>query len=113
MLGVLLAVAAAVSLGAATVIQHRAAAAVPLQAGGTLKLSARLVRTPAWLVGKGFDGVALAFQTLALSQAGLATVQAVLVSGVAVSLGLEAALHRRTPDHRAMAGVAILIAGTA
>src|SRR3978361_1829867 len=105
MLGVLFAAAAAVSLGAATVIQHRAAAAVPLQAGGSLRLSARLVRTPSWLLGKVFDLVALGFQTLALAHAGLTTVQAVLVSGVAVSLGLEAALHRRRPDHRAMGGV--------
>jgi hypothetical protein len=113
MLGVVFAAAAALSLGAATVIQHRAAAAVPLQAGGTLKLSARLVRTPAWLVGKGFDVVALGFQTVALRKAGLATVQAVLVSGIAVSLGLEAALHRRWPDRRAMTGVVALIVGTA
>jgi drug/metabolite transporter (DMT)-like permease len=113
MLGVVFAIAAAVALGGATVLQHRAATAVPLQAGGTLKLSVRLMGTPSWLVGKAFDGVALGFQTLALAHAGLASVQAVLVSGVAVSLGLEAALHRRAPDHRAILGVVILIAGTA
>jgi len=113
MLGIGFAVAAAISLGVATVIQQRAAAAVPLQAGGVVKLSLRLVRTPIWLFGKTFDFVALGFQALALNRAGLATVQAVLVSGVAVSIGLEAALHRRTPDRRAMVGVAALIAGTA
>jgi hypothetical protein len=113
MLGIVFAVAAAVALGCATVIQHRAAAAVPLQAGGSLKLSFRLLQTPSWLVGKALDMVALGFQTLALAHAGLASVQAVLVSGVAVSLGLEAALHRRAPDHRAIIGVLALIAGTA
>jgi hypothetical protein len=88
----LIAVASAACYAVASVLQHRAAASVPVSEVGPVGLLLRLVRQPMWAVGNVADLAAIGLQGLALRHGSLLAVQAVLAGGVLFALPLGAAL---------------------
>jgi hypothetical protein len=106
------AVLSAVSYGAATAVQHRAAhtGSGKADARGLL----RLLSDPRWLVSVLGDGIGLALQAVALSTGPVVLVQPLLVLAVPVSLPVGWALGGRRPsrgDYLACAGI-LLALGT-
>jgi drug/metabolite transporter (DMT)-like permease len=95
----------------ATLAQHRAAAAVPHGDVGHVALMLQLVRTRGWLLGKLADLGALVLQTFALAHGSLLAVQAVLASGVVITLVMEAGLAGRMLHHRAWLGASAVVVG--
>jgi drug/metabolite transporter (DMT)-like permease len=95
----------------AAVAQHRAAAAVPHGSVGHVALMRQLLCTRGWLLGKGADMVALTFTALALAHGSLLAVQAVLASGVVITLVLEAGLAGRMLQRDAWLGAVAVVVG--
>jgi hypothetical protein len=111
-LSVLPAFIAALLLGVGSVMQHRVAASVPASVG-PVRLFARLLRHPRWLVGRACDLTALVLQTIAFVHGRLAVVQAITTGGVVVALGLTAALDHRRPSARELSGALSIVLGVA
>ena len=88
----LIAVASAGCYAIASVLQHRAAASVPVSEVGPVGLLLRLVRQPIWAIGNVADLAAVGLQGLALRHGSLLAVQSVLAGGVLFALPLGAAL---------------------
>ena len=108
MLEIVLALAAALCYSIATIIQHRVAAAVPAESGGTLRLFGRLLRNRLWLFGKAMDFVALGLQAIALAHGSLTVVQAMLSASIVLTLWLSAFIEHRALTARQWAGSAIV-----
>jgi drug/metabolite transporter (DMT)-like permease len=106
-----LAFGAATLYAVATVAQHRAAAAVPHGSMGHVALMLRLLRTRGWQLGKLADAGALVLTALALSRGSLLAVQAVLASGVVITLVLEAGLGGRMLHRQALLGTSGVVLG--
>lgn len=83
---------AALLYAAASVLQHRAAIAVPGELSMRIGLLTRLVANPWWLAGVGADGFAFVMQFVALGHGPLIVVQPLLVSGLLFALPLGAAV---------------------
>ncbi|MCU1607407.1 MAG: hypothetical protein JWP46_3872 [Modestobacter sp.] len=100
MSAVLLALASALAFATATVVQHRAAAAVPHGRGlaALPRLAGRLLRSPAWLAGQGAGALGLALHALALRGGRVVVVQPLLSGGLVMALALGALVDRRHPD---------------
>ncbi len=109
MTAVAAALAAALLFALATVLQQRAASAVPdAQAGAGLLL--RLVRRPLWLAGIAVDGVGFLCHAAALSAGRLVVVQPLLSTSLVFALPLGAALAGRRVTPREMLA-ALAVAG--
>jgi hypothetical protein len=109
----LLALLAAVLFAFTSVLQHRAAAATDRARVGDPRLVARLLRRPSWLVGGVTDAGGVIAQGAALKAGALAFVQPLLVSGLLLSIPLEAWLRRQRPDPRLVGSVALAGGGLA
>jgi hypothetical protein len=105
-----LALAAALCLAVASVIQQHAAGAVADDLG-SVRLFLRLLRTPRWLVGRAIDSTALVFQAFALAHGSLIGVQAAITTSVVLALVLEAVVGHRHVHHRELAGAAAVVVG--
>ena len=79
----------------ASVLQQRAAVAVPAHASMRLGLLVQLFRRPLWLMGVGADWGGYGLQFLALDRGSLVLVQPLLVTGLLFALPLGAAMSRR------------------
>lgn len=114
MLALILAFGASTAFALGTILQERAATALPHVEGGPLRLIAQLARTPRWLAGKGIDVLAFGLQALALAHGTMMAVQAVLASGVAIALVLDRLVvqgkHCRHShlERRAWLGIALI-----
>jgi drug/metabolite transporter (DMT)-like permease len=86
MLAVLLALGAALTYAAASVLQQREAEAHAGTQGGGVRLMLRLVRRPVWLAGLASDSVGYVLQALALGVGELLVVQPVITSGILFAL---------------------------
>jgi drug/metabolite transporter (DMT)-like permease len=108
---VLLAAFAAVLFAMGNNLQRHAAAEVPADGHGAIRLIRRLLRSPRWLLG-GLCAVAgLLCQARALTQGGVILVQAVIASTLVYSLVLESAIERRRPAAVQLAGAAAVVTG--
>ncbi|CAB4759262.1 unannotated protein [freshwater metagenome] len=105
-----LAMAAALCLAVASVIQQHAAGGEPDDLG-SVRLFLRLLRNRRWLVGRAIDTAALAFQAFALAHGSLIGVQAIMTTSVVLALGLEALVGHRRVHPRELAGAAAVVIG--
>ncbi|GAA2076345.1 DMT family transporter [Actinomadura alba] len=94
MIAVTLAVLAAVSNALASVLQRHAARTAPANRTSPLGLMRYLIRRPVWLYGIGALIAGFLFQVAALSQAGLALVQPILVTELPFTMIFIAWLFR-------------------
>jgi hypothetical protein len=106
-----LAIAAAVVFALANNLQRGAASVVPLEAGGPVRLVLRLLRAPRWLFGSMLALLALVLHATALAHGGVILVQSLLVAGLVVALGIEAAQERRWMTIGEALGSLLLVAG--
>jgi drug/metabolite transporter (DMT)-like permease len=104
---VALGVLAGACFALAAAVQHRAAHSEPEHHATDPRLLLRLLHRPLWLAGSLADGAGFAVQTLALRRGPLAVVQPVMVSGLLLSVPLEAALAGRRPHGRDLAAVVL------
>ena len=108
MVAVTLALLAALGYAVASVLQHRAAAAVPHELSMRLGLITRLLGRPLWLAGFTADITAFGFEAWALSVGSLVVVQPVMVLGLPIALVLGAAWDgRHFSRHEASATAAV------
>jgi hypothetical protein len=87
-LAVVFALAAALMFGLGNALEHQVAQSVPASRGVSVRLLARLARSPRWVLGMLNDVGAFGFQAAALAFGGLLVVQPLLVSGLLVALVL-------------------------
>jgi len=113
MLGVFLALGAALGYAAASVLQHREAHADADVAGSGLRLVGRLARRPLWLAGVGADAAAYGFQAAALGVGALLVVQPVITAGLLFALPASARLAGRRIGRSDVLWGAVLAAGLA
>jgi drug/metabolite transporter (DMT)-like permease len=92
-------------------LQRHAAAAVPHEHNGPVRLLLRLFCSPRWLMGVACASIAVILQAAALARGGLIMVQAVIATGLVVALGIEAALDHRRPRPAQMVGAALVVLG--
>jgi drug/metabolite transporter (DMT)-like permease len=85
---VVFALAAALMFGLGNALEHQVAHALPATRGVSVRLLARLARSPRWALGMLNDVGAFGFQAAALAFGGLLVVQPLLVSGLLVALVL-------------------------
>lgn len=109
---VLLAVGAAFLFAAGNNLQRHAAAKVPHQGYGPLRLIMRLLRSPRWLAGGACAIAGLILQIRALPVGGVILVQSVIASTLVFSLLLEALVERRRPSPVQIGGAVLVVAGT-
>jgi hypothetical protein len=110
-LAIALAAAAAVLFAVANNVQRGAASAVPLDAGGPVRLILRLIRTPHWVAGSLVALAALGLHAVALARGGIIVVQAILATGLIAALALEAFRESRWMRGGEVAGAGLLVAG--
>ena len=110
-LAIVLAAGAAVLFAVANNLQRGAASAVPLDAGGPVRLILRLVRTPDWVAGSLLALAALGLHAVALARGGVIVVQAILATGLVAALSLEAFRERRWMRGGEVGGAVLLVAG--
>lgn len=109
-----LSLVAALLYATASVLQHRAAVAAPLERSIRAGLLTHLVRRPWWLAGVAADGLAFVVQFIALGHGPLVVVQPLLVSGLLFALPLGAWVSGRHIQAREMwAGAAVVVGLTA
>lgn len=106
-LAILLALASGAFFAVAAALQHQAAAGEEEHRLGDPRLVVRLARSPRWLVANGADLAAIALQALALRVGQLALVQPMLVSGLILTVPVQAALTRGRIRPRQLAGAAL------
>lgn len=112
MTALLLALAAAVFFGLGSAVQHRAASGISADEVGMMRLSARLVRHPRWLVGKLADLLAVLTQAVALAKGALIAVQGVVTAGIVVAVATGALLDHRRPAPTEITGSLLVVGGT-
>jgi drug/metabolite transporter (DMT)-like permease len=109
-----LSLVAAMLYAAASVLQHRAAAAAPVERSLRAGLLTHLVVKPWWVAGVAADGLAFIVQFVALGHGPLVVVQPLLVSGLLFALPLGAWVSGRRIHAREMwAGAAVVVGLTA
>lgn len=124
MLTVVFSLASALCLATSSVLEHRAvgnAASTPEQAHpsgrgttsspGGLRLLARLLKDPLWLLGAMAALCGFALHARALRGGSLVVVQPVLVSGLLFALPLSVLLSRRRPRGQEWAAALVVVAG--
>src|SRR4051812_21570046 len=82
LMAVFFSLVAAFGYAVASVLQQRAATAVPAEYSMRIGLLTRLIRRPLWLAGMAADLAAFGFEALALGLGTLAVVQPILVLGL-------------------------------
>jgi hypothetical protein len=116
-IGLVLAVLAAVGFGAGTFIQHMSAVAVECPPPhhrtrrGLLGLLGALLTQPRWLLGQALAGGGTALQLGALVFAPVTVVQPIMAVGLPVALVLEMVRERRRPAGRVAVGVVLCVGG--
>lgn len=113
MISVLFAILTALSNGAASVLQRRAALTVPESEAMRLSLIARLARQRVWLAGIGLVIVAAVCQAVALATGPIAVVQPIFVIELPATLLLAGSLMRVQLPRRTWYGVAAVTGGLA
>ena len=108
---VALAAVAAVLFAAGNNLQRHAAAKVPTEGYGPIRLILRLLRSPRWLAGGACAVGGLLCQARALTQGGVILVQAVIASTLVYSLLMEAVVERERPAMGQLAGSAAVVSG--
>jgi hypothetical protein len=106
--GIVAAVTSAALFALTTNLQREAASAVPVEAGGPLRLFRRLLVDRRWLFAGGVGVVALGLHAVALSREGVLVVQSVMTLGLVLALALEARRERRRLLRRELAGVVLI-----
>lgn len=106
--GIVAAVTSAALFALTTNLQREAASAVPVEAGGPLRLFRRLLADRRWLFAGGVGVVALGLHTVALSREGVLVVQSVMTLGLVLALALEALRERRRLLRRELAGAVLI-----
>ncbi|MEU8588952.1 DMT family transporter [Streptomyces sp. NPDC048664] len=115
-LTVLLALLAALSNAAASVLQRRAAADEPEDGAGmrqTVRWLARAPRKGAWLAGAGLLALSAVLQALALAVGGLSVVQPLMASELLFTLVVGSVVFRRRPSRRTWLAFLALACGLA
>ncbi len=102
---------AALIFAVANNLQRGAAAVVPVEAGGPVRLFLKLLRAPRWVAGSTLALAALGLHAVALARGGVILVQAVLAAGLVLSLAIEAARERRWMRHGELLGSVVLVVG--
>ncbi|MDX6213889.1 MAG: hypothetical protein QOF82_2976 [Frankiales bacterium] len=97
------ALASAFCYSTASVTQHREAGAVTTHGVGSPSLMLKLAVRPWWLLGALADVAGVALQGLALRWGSVVLVQPLLVTGVAMAVGLAAAVAHEWPHRRELA----------
>jgi drug/metabolite transporter (DMT)-like permease len=113
---VLLALLAALSNAAASVLQRRAAVQEAEECGrarAVLRRLARLLRRPNWLAGSGLLALSSLLQAAALATGSLSLVQPLLAAELLFTLIVGSIAFRRTPDRRTWLAFAALAVGLA
>jgi drug/metabolite transporter (DMT)-like permease len=116
-IGLVLAVLAAIGFGTGTFIQHISAVAVECPPPhhrtrhGLLGLLGALLIQPRWLLGQALAGGGTALQFGAMAFAPVTVVQPVVAIGLPVALVLEVVRERRRPAKRLAAGVVLCVLG--
>lgn len=106
-LAVVLALAAALTVGFSTSVQHHAAGQAPASVRGARGLLLHLSRRPTWWLGQALGFVALLFHALALGYGPIALVQPIAIMGMVFAPPIRAAMSRRwLPRGEAVAVVA-------
>jgi drug/metabolite transporter (DMT)-like permease len=103
----------AASNAAGTVLQRKAALAVPPNDGLRLRLLLAMIRQPAWLLGIGGVAGAAAFQALALVAGPLALAQPVFILELPLALLFSVPLLGRALPRAGWTGVCCMVAGLA
>jgi drug/metabolite transporter (DMT)-like permease len=106
-----LALASAFFYALKSVLQQRAAAAVPPEHSMRPRLLLHLARRPLWVVGTLTDGVAFLLHALALERGSLVLVQPLLVSSLLFALPLEAAWSKEPLERRHWLGAVLVVGG--
>src|SRR5581483_12003777 len=113
---VLLALLAALSNAAASVLQRRAAVQEAEECGrarAALRRLAHLLRRPNWLAGSGLLALSSLLQAAALATGSLSLVQPLLAAELLFTLVVGSVAFRRTPDRRTWLAFAALAVGLA
>ncbi len=106
-LAVVLALAAALTVGFSTSVQHRVAEQAPASVSGARGLLLHLAQRPMWWLGQALGFVALFFHALALGYGPIALVQPIAIMGMVFAPPIRAAMSRRwLPRGEAVAVVA-------
>ena len=93
-LAVVLALAAAFTVGFSTSVQHQAAGQAPDSASGARGLMLHLVRRPLWWFGQSLGFVALILHASALGSGPIALVQPIAIMGMVFAPPIRAAMSR-------------------
>jgi drug/metabolite transporter (DMT)-like permease len=112
-MAVLFALLAALAYAAASVLQQRAARAVPEENALRPSLLLRLIRRPMWLAGTAADWSGFGLQALALGLGSILVVQPLLCTGLLFALPISAAWEGRRLGRREWVAAAALSAGLA
>lgn len=104
---------AAAGVAVSTSLQHQAVGQTPSNLGGPGRVVLHLSRRPRWLAAQVLSLASFALHSLALTVGALATVQPVVVSGIALAVPVRAALGHRLPDVRELGAVVVTAAGLA
>lgn len=94
------ALGSAMAAAASSVLQHRTARKTARRDTAGIRLLARLVAHPLWLLGLVIAGIGLGLHAVALSRGRLAVVQPLLVSGLLFALPASVVLEGRRPSVR-------------
>lgn len=112
-MAVLLALLAALAYAAASVLQQRAARAVPEENALRPSLLLRLIRRPMWLAGTAADWSGFGLQALALGLGSILVVQPLLCAGLLFALPIGAAWEGRRLGRPEWVAAVALSAGLA
>ena len=114
MLVVVLALLAALSNAAASVLQRRAAAEEPETGAGmgqAVRWLGRVLRRPHWIVGAGMLALSTVLQAAALGLGSLALVQPLMAAELLFTLVVGSMVFHRRPDRRTWLAFAALAGG--
>jgi len=113
---VVLALLAALSNAAASVLQRRAAAEEPETGAGmgqAVRWLGRVLRRPHWIVGAGMLALSTVLQAAALGLGSLALVQPLMAAELLFTLVVGSMVFHRRPDRRTWLAFAALAGGLA
>ena len=106
-----LALVAAVLIGAGISLQHRSAAAEEAHVAMDPRLVARLVRRRTWLLGTGVAAAGFVFEASAIGSGRLVLVEPIMATAVLFALFIAAVHDRRRLGRREWRGVVATIVG--
>jgi drug/metabolite transporter (DMT)-like permease len=110
LIGLVLAVLAAVLFAVGAVLQHEAAELSTTAAGLSLR---RLIRRRRWMLGQSATILGTGTQVVALAVAPVAVVQPILAVTLVVGLGFRAVRNRQAPIRQELIGAALTTGGLA